>query len=131
MKLMISSEQEIFFPPEIVGEKSFISTYSTVGRDVGLKHPAFYCVWALWARYFSLPLRETLRDTASSSSATEIVGDPFEAKSVRRQTKLLFVCAQDKTRKQNRFSHSCVTFSSTSVTNHAMQLECGRSYVSV
>lgn len=94
-----------FFCPEVTEGKSFISTYSKVGEGRSPNRAAFYCVWTLWARYFSLPLRGT-RGAAGSFDAPEIVDDPFVAKSGRRQTKLLFVHAVDKTRKQTGSSHA-------------------------
>lgn len=60
-------ENGYFFVSEVAKGKSFISTYWKVGRDVAFRTiPIFYCVWALWARYFSLPLSAKLGDTRPS-----------------------------------------------------------------
>lgn len=95
-----------FLPPSKVADGKFV--YFDDIRKLAAKrgpenHPAFYCVWAFRARYFSLPLR---------GRCTSFVRSAFRrncrrsirsgTKSARRQTKLLFVRVADGKRVNRR-----------------------------
>jgi len=101
----------------------------------GPNHPAFYCVWALRARYFSLPFGGAPRCYTSSFGVPEIVGDSFEAYEVSANVKRNCSSSLPWTKRVNRRVLASVRnflFDERHKSRDATgrTAECARSYVS-